>query len=182
MRGLKTITENIVYSVKFRDPKYPRGFVFPAKRLKGAKEPIRVLKPQDLDGPSSRNWRPQIGMAPATQRYNNKKLLETRNYACCFVIFLGRVWTFLDTACWVTTSRGNSSRALTPTCHRRTSPTAEAEATTREVSPLHASPISQRKLAESTDRNNGNNPQITNPLRGRKGRERSSDPIEPIYT
>lgn len=59
---------NIVVTVRFRDPKYTKGFVFPAKKLKGAKEPPRVLKPTDLDPQANRHWRAQIGMAPATQR------------------------------------------------------------------------------------------------------------------
>ncbi|XP_049959771.1 5'-3' exoribonuclease 2 homolog [Schistocerca serialis cubense] len=66
--GLSTINNNEVYCVKFRDPKYADTFIFPAKRLKGAREPPRVLKPQDLNAHDSRNWRPQIGMSPATQR------------------------------------------------------------------------------------------------------------------
>lgn len=69
VRGLLTITENIVCCVKFRDPKYPKGFVFPAKRLKGAKEPLRVLKPLDFDNGGGRNWRPIIGMVPSTTRW-----------------------------------------------------------------------------------------------------------------
>lgn len=32
------------------------------------REPPRVLKPQDLSPAQNREWRPQIGMAPATQR------------------------------------------------------------------------------------------------------------------
>lgn len=68
VKGLLTITENIVYCVKYRDPKYPRGFVFPARRLKGAKEPLRVLKPQDFEERGGQNWRPIIGMAPSTTR------------------------------------------------------------------------------------------------------------------
>ncbi|KAH6926920.1 hypothetical protein HPB50_023536 [Hyalomma asiaticum] len=53
--------------VRFRDPKYADDFVFPAVRLDGAKEPQRVLKPGDLSQEESRNWRPQIGMAPRRQ-------------------------------------------------------------------------------------------------------------------
>lgn len=66
--GLSLLTKNKVYCVRFRDPKYEDTFVFPAVRLKGAREPPRVLKPQDLSPSQNRGWRPQIGMAPATQR------------------------------------------------------------------------------------------------------------------
>lgn len=65
---LTPIDDNQVCCVRFRDPKFNKGFIFPARRLKGAKDPVRVLKPGDLDEEGSRNWRPQIGMAPATQR------------------------------------------------------------------------------------------------------------------
>lgn len=68
VKGLPMIYGNIVVTVRFRDPKYTKGFVFPAKKLKGAKEPPRVLKPTDLDPQANRHWRAQIGMAPATQR------------------------------------------------------------------------------------------------------------------
>ncbi|PNF18929.1 hypothetical protein B7P43_G15788, partial [Cryptotermes secundus] len=66
--GLSVLTKNNVYCVRFRDPKYDDTFIFPAVRLKGAREPPRVLKPQDLSPSQNRRWRPQIGMAPATQR------------------------------------------------------------------------------------------------------------------
>ncbi|XP_044731123.1 5'-3' exoribonuclease 2 homolog [Chrysoperla carnea] len=66
--GLSVVCDNAVYCVKFRYPKYPEGFIFPAIRMKGAKEPPRVLKPGDLDEAASKAWRPQIGMAQATQR------------------------------------------------------------------------------------------------------------------
>lgn len=67
---LMPLTDNSTVCVRFRDPIYPVGFVFSAKRLSGAKEPQRVLKPGDLSPESNRNWKPQIGMAPATQRAN----------------------------------------------------------------------------------------------------------------
>lgn len=44
-------------TVRFRNPKYADGFVFEAKRLKGAIEPAQVLAPESR--PS--NYRPQIG-------------------------------------------------------------------------------------------------------------------------
>ncbi|KAL3228858.1 hypothetical protein MRX96_023759 [Rhipicephalus microplus] len=62
--GLEDIPGNMVVCVRFRDPKYADDFVFPAVRLPGATEPQRVLKPGDLSQEESRNWRPQIGMAP----------------------------------------------------------------------------------------------------------------------
>ncbi|XP_018324321.1 5'-3' exoribonuclease 2 homolog isoform X2 [Agrilus planipennis] len=67
VKGLTTIMHNSVMCVNFRDPKYPRGFIFPAKALKGAQPPARVLKPQDLDAANSRNWRPTIGMVPSNK-------------------------------------------------------------------------------------------------------------------
>lgn len=76
--------------MRFRDPKYPSNYVFPAERLKGAKAAPRVLKPEDLTPEQSKNWRPQIGMAPSTQRYANlsciivKKLIFL-NYSILFL-------------------------------------------------------------------------------------------------
>ncbi|XP_046401414.1 5'-3' exoribonuclease 2 homolog isoform X2 [Ischnura elegans] len=68
VRGLQSLTRNAVICVRFRDPKYPDSYIFPAKRLSGALEPPRVLKPGDLSPADNRNWRPQIGMAPSSQR------------------------------------------------------------------------------------------------------------------
>ncbi|XP_072390493.1 5'-3' exoribonuclease 2 homolog [Diabrotica undecimpunctata] len=65
---LEPITENKVCTVRFRDPKYDKGFIFPAKRLEGAKDPPTVLKPGDLSREDNRNWRPQIGMARSNTR------------------------------------------------------------------------------------------------------------------
>lgn len=64
--GLDGITNNTVCCVKYRDPKYAVGFIFPAKKLKGAVDPPRVLKPFDLDPNST--WRPIIGMVASTTR------------------------------------------------------------------------------------------------------------------
>lgn len=69
VKDLAPLSQNLVCSVRFRDPKYKDGFIFPAKKLKGAKEPSRVLKPEDFNPQQNRNWRPQIGMAPATKRF-----------------------------------------------------------------------------------------------------------------
>lgn len=74
MNGLSLIADNVVCCVRFRDPQYPKGFIFPAVKLKGAKTPLRVLKPQDLDPQANRNWRPIIGMAPSNVRYFQIKL------------------------------------------------------------------------------------------------------------
>lgn len=65
---LEPVTDNIVCSVRFRDPKYKKGHKYPAIRLSGAKDPPRVLKPEDLTAQQNRNWRAQTGMVPATQR------------------------------------------------------------------------------------------------------------------
>lgn len=69
VHGLSTLSENSVYCVRFKDPEYSEDFVFPAKKLKDAKAPLRVLKPEDLDPEASRKWRPVIGMVPSTNRY-----------------------------------------------------------------------------------------------------------------
>lgn len=66
--GQPDLHRNQALCVRFRDPAYDDDFIFPAKRLPGAVSPPQVLKPEDLDQNASRNWRPQIGMAPATQR------------------------------------------------------------------------------------------------------------------
>lgn len=58
------------HSVRFRDPKYSNNFIFPARKLKGAKEPPRVLKPQDfeqMNRNTGNTWKPQIGFTPSTQ-------------------------------------------------------------------------------------------------------------------
>ncbi|CAG9813681.1 unnamed protein product [Phaedon cochleariae] len=67
---LAPLEDNAVCCVRYRDPKYARGYIFRAVKLKGAKDAARVLKPSDLTPQQNRNWRPQIGMAPATQRAN----------------------------------------------------------------------------------------------------------------
>ncbi|KAG7200142.1 hypothetical protein KM043_000580 [Ampulex compressa] len=64
------VRNNKVYCINFRDPQYGSNYVFPAKRLKGAKDPPRVLKPQDFDQMNRNNgnrWRPQVGFTPSTQ-------------------------------------------------------------------------------------------------------------------
>lgn len=58
--GLPDVMDNRVVTVRFRDLKYDLDFVFPARRLEGAVDPPRVLKPQDFDD-SKGNYRPVIG-------------------------------------------------------------------------------------------------------------------------
>ncbi|XP_043272687.1 5'-3' exoribonuclease 2 homolog [Venturia canescens] len=61
---------NKVYCIRYRDPKYNPGFIFPAKRLKGVREPPKVLKPQDFEQMNRNNgnqWRPQIGFTPSNK-------------------------------------------------------------------------------------------------------------------
>lgn len=55
--GLDDIYNNKVVTIRYRDPKYPDGFIFEAKPLPGAIEPPNVLAPEQR--PS--NYRPQIG-------------------------------------------------------------------------------------------------------------------------
>ncbi|XP_045585017.2 5'-3' exoribonuclease 2 homolog isoform X1 [Procambarus clarkii] len=63
VRGMEPVENNQVVTVRFRDPKYPDGFIFPSRRLEKADSPPRVLKPQDLSAIESKNYRPQIGFA-----------------------------------------------------------------------------------------------------------------------
>ncbi|VDD85958.1 unnamed protein product [Enterobius vermicularis] len=51
--------DNQVLSAVFHDPEFKKGFVFPAKRLQGAKEIPRVLKSEDWD--NRKSYYPQIG-------------------------------------------------------------------------------------------------------------------------
>ncbi|CAG9128040.1 unnamed protein product [Plutella xylostella] len=60
--GLPPVLGNQVVCVRFVDPEYPEDFIFPARRLPGATEPLRVLKPGDLSQQGNRNWRPQIDL------------------------------------------------------------------------------------------------------------------------
>lgn len=55
--GLDDVYNNKVVTISFRDPKYPDGFIFEAKRLPGSIDPPNVLAPESR--PS--NYRPQIG-------------------------------------------------------------------------------------------------------------------------
>lgn len=58
--GLKPVIGNHVVCVRFLDPSYDKEF--PARRLEGAVQPPRILKPGNLSHEENRNWRPQIGM------------------------------------------------------------------------------------------------------------------------
>ncbi|XP_033216725.1 5'-3' exoribonuclease 2 homolog [Belonocnema kinseyi] len=61
---------NQVFCVRFRDPKYSDNYIFPAKKLKGAVEPPKVLKPQDFEQMNrggGNQWRPQVGFTPSNQ-------------------------------------------------------------------------------------------------------------------
>ncbi|CAH0767356.1 unnamed protein product [Bemisia tabaci] len=64
--GLAVVRRNSVFCARYRDPKYPDSFIFPARKLTGAEDPPKVLKPENFD--RSMNWKPQIGMAPARQQ------------------------------------------------------------------------------------------------------------------
>ncbi|XP_012275979.1 5'-3' exoribonuclease 2 homolog isoform X2 [Orussus abietinus] len=64
------VRNNKVYCIRFRDPNYGSDYIFPAKKLKGAKEPPRVLKPQDFEQMNRNNnnqWRPQVGFVRTNQ-------------------------------------------------------------------------------------------------------------------
>lgn len=63
--GLPVLRQNTVVTVRYRDPVYAKGFIFPAIRLDGAIEPPRVLKPGQ-EGSDVANWKQHIGMAPRT--------------------------------------------------------------------------------------------------------------------
>ncbi|CAH0594498.1 unnamed protein product [Chrysodeixis includens] len=59
--GLQPVLGNQVVCVRFSDPAYDKEF--PARRLEGALQPPRVLRPgQGPEDTGNRNWRPQIGM------------------------------------------------------------------------------------------------------------------------
>ncbi|KAI1301336.1 5'-3' exoribonuclease 2 [Halotydeus destructor] len=53
-----------VHCVSFIDPEFPADFVFPAIKLPNAKEPAKILKPDDYIG----QFRPTIGMTQSNQR------------------------------------------------------------------------------------------------------------------
>ncbi|MFH4974236.1 hypothetical protein AB6A40_000945 [Gnathostoma spinigerum] len=55
------ISVNNAVMTIYQDPQFEKGFIFPAKRLPGAKEIPRTLKPSDFD--NSNQYRPQIGFS-----------------------------------------------------------------------------------------------------------------------
>ncbi|XP_011505747.1 PREDICTED: 5'-3' exoribonuclease 2 homolog [Ceratosolen solmsi marchali] len=63
------VRNNKIICVKFKDPKFGSDYIFSAKRLEGAEEPPRVLKPQDFDQMNHGNnqWRPQTGFVPSNK-------------------------------------------------------------------------------------------------------------------
>ncbi|KAK0093039.1 hypothetical protein PV326_014447 [Microctonus aethiopoides] len=64
------VRNNMIYCVRYRDPKFTDNFIFAAKRLRGVKEPLRVLKPQDfeqMNRGTNNHWTPQVGFAPRKQ-------------------------------------------------------------------------------------------------------------------
>lgn len=68
VQGLDDIMKNQVVTVRYRNPKYPSDFIFPARKLSKAKDPPRVLKGTDLNEQQSRNYRPVIGFNPNMPR------------------------------------------------------------------------------------------------------------------
>jgi 5'-3' exoribonuclease 2 len=69
VRGLHDITDNRVISVKIRDPVYPEGFIFPARKLPNAEEPPRVLKQKSDE--RNQHYRPNIGFNNNRQQYGS---------------------------------------------------------------------------------------------------------------
>ncbi|XP_026830546.1 5'-3' exoribonuclease 2 homolog isoform X2 [Ooceraea biroi] len=64
------VRNNQICCVSYKDPKYGSNHIFPARKLKGAKEPPRVLKPQDFEMMNRNNgnqWKPQIGFTRSSQ-------------------------------------------------------------------------------------------------------------------
>jgi 5'-3' exoribonuclease 2 len=59
IKGLYDCSDNRVITVRYRDPKYAEGFIFPARKLENATEPPKVLK-QGIDQ-GNPNYRPVIG-------------------------------------------------------------------------------------------------------------------------
>ncbi|OQR70814.1 5'-3' exoribonuclease 2-like [Tropilaelaps mercedesae] len=68
VQACQPIPNNMAVVVRWRDPAYADDYIYPAIRLKGAKDPERVLRPEELVDSQPRQWRPQIGMARTNQR------------------------------------------------------------------------------------------------------------------
>ncbi|XP_064112535.1 5'-3' exoribonuclease 2 homolog [Macrobrachium nipponense] len=63
VQGLPPVRDNQVVTVRFRDPSYPEGFVFPARKLENAEPPPRVLKGDNVGSGPPGSYRPQIGFS-----------------------------------------------------------------------------------------------------------------------
>ncbi|XP_066939029.1 5'-3' exoribonuclease 2 homolog isoform X2 [Macrobrachium rosenbergii] len=63
VQGLPLIRDNQVVTVRFRDPSYPEGFVFPSRKLENAEPPPRVLKGDNVGSGPPGSYRPQIGFS-----------------------------------------------------------------------------------------------------------------------
>ena len=60
--NLAPVPNNRVLCVRFRDPEFAQGYIFPSKRLEGAVDPPNVLRPGDNPGTGGNsNWRPRDG-------------------------------------------------------------------------------------------------------------------------
>ncbi|XP_022670429.1 5'-3' exoribonuclease 2 homolog isoform X2 [Varroa destructor] len=68
IHACQPIPNNVAVVVRWRDPVYPDDHIYPAVKLPGAKDPERVLRPEDLVDNEPRQWRPQAGMARSNQR------------------------------------------------------------------------------------------------------------------
>ena len=61
VRGLNAVLNNRVLCLRYRDPAFSKGYIFPAKRLEGAVDPPNVLRPGDIGSGGNSNWRPRGG-------------------------------------------------------------------------------------------------------------------------
>ena len=61
VKGLTPVLNNRVLCVRYRDPAFDKGYIFPAVRLEGACDPPNVLKPGDIGTGGNSNWRPRGG-------------------------------------------------------------------------------------------------------------------------
>ncbi|XP_023232029.1 5'-3' exoribonuclease 2-like, partial [Centruroides sculpturatus] len=66
IKNVVDIPNNMVLSMRFRNPLYEEDYIFKSVLLPNAKIPPPTLKPEDFE--RNREWRPQIGMSPANQR------------------------------------------------------------------------------------------------------------------
>ena len=61
VKNLAPVHNNRVLCVRFRDPVFSPGHIFPAKRLEGAVEPPRVLRHDQGGSGGNSSWRPRDG-------------------------------------------------------------------------------------------------------------------------